>query len=818
MLRPFNSPEIAACREVLVKHARIRVKTAEIGGNQDTPFEQAFSNLAHAYLKDKAPSLLDYEVGFQLVDRNQENTKAIGVFGFKVGNQWLYAPVFFLNGDLKGHELLYIKNQDMFVPMKENWLNYILNKKPHVLGEEVTRQTSQLGILPPNLYQLSKSPQKFASAAPWVQDVLPIFADVVTTNIKTAKRYSSVPNLPTFLKKAGRDVIVSLLYACKDYPAVAAAINQFHGLGCIKEAIEVTKDKERKSNSVLSNVAEGARCKMGPNGIECYKPKGNQSVLALVAPSTSDKDNLKIAVYDIDQPKGDEFTTLSDKEKTILIRDGVHIKDKRMNVSKAYDVHTELKMQNPTQTDVYEVLVKPGKWEKCLVIFGPYHSCGQKNFVTVICLEKGKKKAWLNIHSSYVWVKSNMLAEGYREWYEKLPDADSLPVKDRGLYVILGQHGQGTLPFYVDCELGDEHGVKTYDVYYEKYANKPRPVHLADNYDPDTSYTHYSDGSRIVLTGRQGASLRVGQGDLYVPKGCKLFTLKEPPDLENNIKKKVRNCNMPMDSDSSWPDPAIQLGNLEDIQRQFFSKTSALKVYRSAGEVEINETRLPIVRGLIHLVKDYGLSEKQARYILDQAALHKIAQFRIKYADEYYDLANSAPSAPSWPEPPIGHDPYLGGSTATQSMQEQTLPIPSMSASQTDRNIYHPSYAQNPWDQSNNVSQIAQQAAQSGQKEVFDTAMIGSLLKATRDDSMVDRWLPDIMKGMDRIGRILMIFYWHQDEFGERYGQSELPELEDGIRNAFEAIGDILLALRQKTVDPYPDETSKIDLGPVANM
>ena len=50
-------------------------KTAELGGEgNDIPFEQAFSNLAHAYLRDKAPSLLDYEVGFQLLERNQDNT------------------------------------------------------------------------------------------------------------------------------------------------------------------------------------------------------------------------------------------------------------------------------------------------------------------------------------------------------------------------------------------------------------------------------------------------------------------------------------------------------------------------------------------------------------------------------------------------------------------------------------------------------------------------------------------------------------------------------------------------------------------------
>ena len=73
-------------------------KSAGVATGGETEFEQAFSSLAYAYLKDKAPRLLDFLVGFQLVDRNEDNTKAMGVFGFSVGDQWLYAPVFFLNG------------------------------------------------------------------------------------------------------------------------------------------------------------------------------------------------------------------------------------------------------------------------------------------------------------------------------------------------------------------------------------------------------------------------------------------------------------------------------------------------------------------------------------------------------------------------------------------------------------------------------------------------------------------------------------------------------------------------------------------------
>ena len=74
----------------------------------DADFERTFADLAHASLRDRAPVLLDHLVGFQLLDKSDDDSHAVGVWGFKVGNEWMYAPVFFLNGQLKGDELLYI--------------------------------------------------------------------------------------------------------------------------------------------------------------------------------------------------------------------------------------------------------------------------------------------------------------------------------------------------------------------------------------------------------------------------------------------------------------------------------------------------------------------------------------------------------------------------------------------------------------------------------------------------------------------------------------------------------------------------------------
>ena len=94
--------------------------------------------------------------------------------------------------------------------------------------------------------------------------------------------------------------------------------------------------------------------------------------------------------------------------------------------------------------------------------------------------------------------------------------------------------------------------------------------------------------------------------------------------------------------------------------------------------------------------------------------------------------------------------------------------------------------------------------------------MLSGLLKSVSQDSMGDRYLLDLMKGLDRLGRILFLFYWHGEEFAERYSSEIQPELEDGLHNAFQAMGDILLTLKKKTVEPLPDEGSNADLGMLA--
>jgi hypothetical protein len=776
---------------VVQSHDRSNTKQAALGGKgDDTSFEQSFSNLAHAYLRDSAPKLLDHEIGFQLLDRNRENTKAIGVFAFKVGSMWLYAPVFFLNGDLKGHELLYIKNQDIFVPLKENWINYLINRKPNIMGSGIDKNLSQFGQRQPDFTQLSRSPAKFGSAKPtlkeMVDEAMPAFAKAATMNTVAAfADMGKTLNLATFLKEARLTTLEMLVKTCQHAPQIASAIEEFHGLDIIKEAIASAKARESQTKiaSVLSEAPE--------------KPEA-QSGLKVISFDATVQTKLPAGYSEEDQEK--------------LLRDGVLIKDERDNVSVPYNIQVEKKLFTPSESGLYEILVKGGNIERCYVAVFPLAAAKRADFVTVVRTEGSPD--WVNIRADYVFALTKLDDKEFTTWFDGLPEANSLP-SNSSRYMLIDKNGDATVPVRMIREYGEsEFGVKSYEVDLEDHSKHPPKGHIdACCYNDPLNYSKYRDGVRVHLGTSKGSKLRSSMGDIFVPEGYKLLKCKlgydDVPASELSDDKPGCGC-------GGSEDAPLMPGNIADAQMAIMQKTASLTVYHNGTEVSINkEAATNPIRALVTLVEHHGLREDAAREILKTAAAKRKYEGRIKYADPYGGpmMINNAPNAPSDPGAVMGGETIMGSSVPTQLGIDVGVPVTGMSASQTDRQIYNP----NPMFDNKDVRSVID-AAQSGQKEVFDTAMIGGMLRAVRDDSLVDRYMGDLTKGLDKLGRILFMFYWHGDRFAERYGKADMPELEDSLRNAFEMLGDVILFLKQKTIEPYPEESgADVDLGAVAN-
>ena len=960
------------------KYLKQLVKQATLGGEQSEGFEQAFSSLAYAYLKDKAPRLLDFIIGFQLVDRNEDNTKAVGIFGFKVGDQWLYAPVFFLNGDLKGHELLYLKKQDMFVPLKENWVNHVISRKPHILGEASAKNTFQLGGLLPNLNRLANPPvaTKFSAdigfnCSEWAQPFLPFLAAVVADKFDVVfAKHAHVAEALDLRNVLRSFPLLKLAHekAYQKYPLIKEGFDKFYGpnfwadmanvaLEDAKSIVKISADPSNfrtrgqmqmptaadmnrpmvntgpaggsfplsmmnfngqsltpqsrqnvasQPNSDLNSMSlagtgtpraqtgamfsqnigrpapntpqlatgskpgallKQSRCWEGYEPVPGKKPYSDDSCRKTGSKAKEEKKSfdilpaarethpiktgaLKITMQNIEMSgdikdldgdifKGilpdeiqDKITNMMkrsaevDNDKTItdgdnkrlnstdddrkkLLDDGVLITDKRdsQDVSMAFNTQVRMEMMNPNESGVYEVLEKPGTFTEMVVLSNPASGRGREN--TVLVVRKDDPRSWLNTHRTNVFVKSCdcPLPSVFREWVNGLSDISDCKVGNT--YVAIHEIGSGTCPFEVTEVLSNG----AYRVSWLDYADLPRPGNLAartcmhPQYDNLNGYKSWD--AKITINKRPGTNLRTVAGEMFIPSDYKVIKVKEKNDTSRKDDSPftfMPCCDSKPFQSGSRSDPSpIQLGDLANAQLMLYEKMASVKVQDTGTDFYIQSAthgnhRLKKVAAVIHLVADHGLSEKQARVMLKEAsavAKHNDAKtYFIKHAAPFNNsVLEGGPNTPGFPEPFYGQEPVGRGMYPARYPEEYTSLVPGMDSNLTDPKIYDPFYMPDP-----KAMQAGQQASQSGQKEVFDTAMISGLLKTVRQDGLVDRYLGDLMKALDKLGRILFLFYWHQEEFEDRYGKQDLPELEDTLRNAFEVLGDLVLFLKEKTV------------------
>jgi hypothetical protein len=104
--------------------------------------ERAFMDQAYGFLANKAGKLMQdpYRLGFEVVYKNDANTRMVGIFAFRVNDQILYVPVFFLNGEIKGTDLLYRQETKSFVPLNDEWVTFLTEKNNYEPGMPIERK------------------------------------------------------------------------------------------------------------------------------------------------------------------------------------------------------------------------------------------------------------------------------------------------------------------------------------------------------------------------------------------------------------------------------------------------------------------------------------------------------------------------------------------------------------------------------------------------------------------------------------------------------------------------------------------------------
>jgi len=103
--------------------------------------QKSFMDQSYGVVANKAKVLFQdpFRLGFEIVHRNEKATKMVGIFAFRVNQDLLYAPTFFVNGEIKAADMLYRADVKRFVPLTEDWCAYLVRGVSESAGDPVDK-------------------------------------------------------------------------------------------------------------------------------------------------------------------------------------------------------------------------------------------------------------------------------------------------------------------------------------------------------------------------------------------------------------------------------------------------------------------------------------------------------------------------------------------------------------------------------------------------------------------------------------------------------------------------------------------------------
>lgn len=140
--------------------------------------EKLLVDVSFQVIKDKITPDMHY-LGAKLININDEGTKGAVVFGFKLGRKTVEIVTIYNNGQVKGQEMMYLSDDDLFVPLTQEWVDIVQSGQKVNLGEpggnlaaskptiDLFPPFTQSPVLPPNVkFSSHKGLREFMAEVP----------------------------------------------------------------------------------------------------------------------------------------------------------------------------------------------------------------------------------------------------------------------------------------------------------------------------------------------------------------------------------------------------------------------------------------------------------------------------------------------------------------------------------------------------------------------------------------------------------------------------------------------------------------------------
>jgi hypothetical protein len=769
--------------------------------------EQDFGHMAFQFLRDRAPALLPSMIGFEVVEQEPDGSRAVGIFGFNIGQSFWYVPCFFTNNQIKGMDLLYSVDKSSFVPLQEPWINHLLNRQMIELGEGANNKVMKT-IENPNFDFLTGPPASPKSASQWLADVK---QDWEKLGGDIARRVNSDPEFKEALAGAIASMTGKALEIEKRATPLIEFLKNVGGPAAVATVLRTFENPAfLKAACAFYDYRDLMIADFDPQAF----PKQAQVKVRVVTETESP---------DYDRPATAE-------QKTKIVRDGFTIVDDRPpeDHTELYAIDYERQIFNPTEGGKYRLILRDGTQTPVNILYPTFRG-SRPGMVVVVSPDNSR---YMTCDASDLHLQSlqpeDEAKEAKNSLYEK-----GIAVNDMKLgeeYVLVDELQKNcSLPFRVNSSTKQDGNLVKICVHWHDYPTfrSPRPwknqeSEIGSCYNPGVQHQPVDWYSvNIAPVDRAGKLQLSSTGQFIVPtKSWKAVKLGDRDGRD----------------DKSYLTPASRV-DIDELMtkagchRLAIASDGSEFSFRLDGELDMQQ--LGYKSASIRLVGIYGLQPADAETLLREAAAQQCARRLIKVGQVVMQ-----PPPPQW----IGTDPLIG--TQVMTPQElliygQTIGAPAqkqytgpgsgfnlggdattqqMAGAQPETQGPGPTGGQGGLAQLGgqpgggapqlppDVQALAQQAAQTGQGQVFDHGVIGGLSRTYDVSSAVDSYVPELLKAVDRLGRLLFLFYWKNTEFAERYGSKDMTDLEDEMRSVFKNLGDLVLKLRQKSIDGQEGE------------
>jgi hypothetical protein len=799
----------------------------------ETQFAQDFANLAFQFMQDRAPAMMKYLLGFEVVDRAENGTRAVGIFGFKIDGDYFYVPAFFLNSQVKGIDSILSKRTNSFVPLTEEWINYIINRKANELGKEAPKETTdgdgQAEFENPNFdflrtptvgplggynssYKIAedKSPWTFAKA--WevmksgteehmekdseLREAFVGFCCAVK-GVRSPMHKSASSPIQEFISKVGGPASErTFMRSLKNVKMANAALEFYTG----PEAFHVSSYPNR--------------------GKDCYLLRKKAEEISEKAP--------KVEITDDSQ---------SEEEARDVIEDGFTVRDRRDEAEKSDVVSTdyEKSFQNPDKPGAYDVLVTGGVTKRAYVFAADrmFHR-GERGTMVVYFPDN---KQVITARNRDIFTEGGCQEE-MQDVYGKGKDIQDCAL--HGKYIFIGKNGVSLPEFYVSNLKRDKGERPVISGNFEYFSDPDwRP-------DFDDDFTNYWKGDefhhRNGLTKIRPSEMSFCDVELASFTGSPKFTgssVVMPSDwkaLQVGEIERGWDEYEPMSSTEealkNKDKVTYKLGSLDSLSFDLRKEGAARLDLRSDDGTTFyfNMDKAPSFtrpvgykQAAISLVTKLGLRYPDAKKLLKTAAVERKAVCLVKFA-QMSPLVGVSTGVPTEQTP--GVDPYTGiPAYDLPFIDKTTMPFNGVELPPQDnpygenldgeisRQSESAGDGQGEAEFDEEAAGLAQDAAKLGQKHVFDKAAIGGLAKVYDTGAVIDSYIPEFLTAVDRLGRVLFLYYWKHNDFIERYGTDDVIEMEDVLRGTFKQLGKLTLDLKRKAVGGGDSDASIDTIG-----